>query len=95
MITRKGRARALIRLSTARRPRHSTTLPTPWGPGAQVLGFTSGQIVQRKPYEAGSLLLGLIYLDWMRKHGTEGAEPCIQAGLLEIKLVTLDRLNER
>ena len=43
----------------------------------------------------GSLLLGLIYLDWMRKHGTEGAEPCIQAGLLEIKLVTLDRLNER
>ena len=30
MITRKGRARALIRLSTARRPRHSTTLPTPW-----------------------------------------------------------------
>jgi hypothetical protein len=23
-----------------------------WGPGAQALGFTPGQIVQRKPYDA-------------------------------------------
>jgi len=23
-----------------------------WGPGAQALGFTSGQIVERKPYDA-------------------------------------------
>ena len=23
-----------------------------WGPGAQALGFTSGQVVERKPYDA-------------------------------------------
>ena len=24
-----------------------------WGPGAQALGFTDGQLVERKPYNAG------------------------------------------
>lgn len=44
MITRKSRARALIRLSAARCPRHQTTLPTPWVYVAYKVRNVSGQV---------------------------------------------------
>ena len=47
-----GARRAAI-TSTPPRPGNARRWPGRWwGPGAQALGFTPGQIVQRKPYEA-------------------------------------------